>query len=62
MYVTHLPDMCECLLEYGACIERSDRDGWTVLHSAVEYSRPNLVQFFIENGANVNEVNIRIIN
>ena len=48
--------MCECLLEYGACIDRTDRDGWSVLHAAVEHSRPNLVELYLQHGADVNKV------
>ena len=47
--------MCNILLEYDASIERSDRDGRVVLHSAVEHNHPELVELYIQEGADVNQ-------
>eukprot|EP01029_Cantina_marsupialis_P019748 TRINITY_DN45962_c0_g1_i4.p1 TRINITY_DN45962_c0_g1~~TRINITY_DN45962_c0_g1_i4.p1 ORF type:complete len:1582 (-),score=595.33 TRINITY_DN45962_c0_g1_i4:379-5124(-) len=41
----------ECLIDAGFGLEKQDRRGFTALHHAVAVSRPNCIEWLLQNGA-----------
>ena len=47
-------DVVQCLLEYGAYVNASDKNGDTALHIAVSYNTTDLARLLLEYGAHIN--------
>jgi ankyrin repeat protein len=47
--------VAKVLLEYGALPNHQSENGWTALHAAVVGGHAEMVQFLIENGADIND-------
>ena len=50
-------DIAELLVGYGADIDAEDRELWTPLHASAACENFAMVQYLIENGANVAAIN-----
>lgn len=50
-------DIAELLVGYGADIDAEDRELWTPLHASAACENFAMVQYLVENGANVAAIN-----
>ena len=50
-------DIAELLVSYGADIDAEDRELWTPLHASAACENFSMVQYLVENGANVAAIN-----
>lgn len=48
------PDLLLLLLQRGAEANEMDREGWTPLRPAVKWNRIDLLQFLVDQGADLN--------